>query len=133
MKYQKSIALIAGLLLGFASVCQEVYIIPKQTFNPYKVLGLSEDDYGIGDETKKEIQNSKLFIDSFEISRQVTFKQYRLYLESIKKDSSYNFYLSQLPDSGITSKENYTLYFNNKNYDDFSVAGIFMGSGNELL
>ncbi len=124
MKYQKSIALISSILFCFVGICQQVYIIPKQTFLPYKVLGFSERDYDIGYEADNAKINFKMAIDSFEISSQITFKQYKLYLESIKKDSSYNFYLRQLPDSGITSKENYKEYISNNNYDEFPVAGV---------
>jgi Sulfatase-modifying factor enzyme 1 len=122
MSYQKSIALISAIFYCFVGVCQQVYVIPKQTFQPYKVLGYSEkndDSWGEGEKV-----SFKMAVDSFEISSQVTFKQYKLYLESVKKDSSYNFYLSQLPDSNITSKENYSIYISNKKYDDFPVLGI---------
>lgn len=121
MKYQKAVSLTIGLLLFFVGICQQVYIIPKQTFNPYKVLGFSDEGY---DQSTKDEANFKMEIDSFEISSQVSFKHYKLYLESVKKDSSYNFYSSQLPDSNITSKEKYKDYISNKNYDDFPVAGI---------
>ncbi len=124
MKFQKSIALILSLLLSLVGICQQVYLIPKQTFQPYKVLGYSERDYGIGYKVDTQKINFKMAIDSFEISSQVTFRQYKLYLESVKKDSSYKFYLSQLPDSNITSKENYKAYISNKKYDDFPVTGI---------
>jgi len=121
MKYQKAVSLIIGLLLFFVGICQQVYIIPKQTFNPYKVLGFV--DVGI-DEWNKGETNFKMEIDCFEISSQINFKQYKEYLDAIKKDSSNGFYLSQLPDSAITSKENYKDYISNKKYDDFPVAGI---------
>jgi len=124
MKCKKSIAVISALLYCLAGICQQVYVIPKQTFQPYKILGLSERDYGIGYEADTAKINFKMSIDSFEISSQVTFKQYNLYLESVKKDSTYNFYVSQLPDSNITSKENYKAYISDKKYDVFPVAGI---------
>jgi len=119
MNHQKSIVLIPVILFCIVGFCQQVYLIPKQTFQPYEVLGFYE---GYKIDTVKI--NFKMAIDSFEISSHVTFKQYKLYLESVKRDSSYNFYLSQLPDSNITSKENYAIYISNKKYDDFPVAGI---------
>ena len=122
MNLKKSLALISALLCGIIGVCQQVYVIPKQTFQPYKILGSSKSAYGYKEGTPE--YNLKMAIDSFEISRQVTFKQYKLYLESVKRDSSYNFYISQLPDSNITSKENYANYISNKKYNDFPVAGI---------
>lgn len=123
MKYQKAVSLTIGLLLFFVGICQQVYIISKQTFYPYKVLEYSESGYS-GNEKNAEKFNIKMTIDSFEISSQITFKQYKLYLKSIRKDSSYNFYLSQFPDSNITSKENYSIYISNKKYENFPVAGI---------
>ena len=124
MKCQKSIALISVLLFSLAGICQQVYIIPKQTFQPYQVLGFSERDYGIGYAVDTDKINFRMSIDSFEISSQITFRQYKTYLESVKKDSSFSFYLSQFPDSNITSKKNYAIYMSNKSYDDFPVAGI---------
>lgn len=123
MKGQKSIAFIAAFLFYVTGFSQSVYNIPKQTFQPYRVLGVDENEftYALTDTNRK---NFKLSIDSFEISSQVTFRQYKLYLESVKKDSANTFYLSQLPDSNITSKKNYSIYISNKKYDDFPVAGI---------
>lgn len=120
MIYKKAVALTTVLFLFFVGICQQVYIIPKQTFNPYKILGFSEE----GDKSNKDETNFKMKIDSFEISHQIIFKQYKEYLDAIKKDSSNSFYISQLPDSTITSRAKYKDYISNKKYDDFPVAGI---------
>jgi len=62
---------------------------------------------------------------SFRISKQITLKQYKQYLSSIEKDSSYAFYLSQLPK--IERQENVTKnYLNSIDLDDEPVIGVSM-------
>lgn len=87
------------------------YSIPKQELNLYKM---------IGNDNKKWLQTIK----AFEISKQVTLKEYKEYLASIKKDSSETFYRSQLPDSSIGTKTIRDKYLNDKQYEEFPVLGI---------
>jgi hypothetical protein len=69
--------------------------------------------------------NSIHSLSSFRISKQITRKQYYQYLRSIEKDSSYAFYLSQLPN--ITNQENLTKnYLNSAKLDNEPVIGISM-------
>ena len=64
-------------------------------------------------------------LESFRISKQITFKEYKQYLISIKKDSLYNFYLSQLPK--IDHQEILTeKYLNSNAFDDQPVIGVSM-------
>ncbi|MBL7890732.1 MAG: SUMF1/EgtB/PvdO family nonheme iron enzyme [Bacteroidia bacterium] len=94
-----------------ASAQQIFYSIPKQELNLYKM---------IGNENKKSIQTIK----EFEISKQVTLKEYKEYLAAIKKDSSEAFYRTQLPDTSIGTKAVREKYLNEKQYEDFPVLGI---------
>lgn len=64
------------------------YNIPCQKLNIFNILGKTNDS------TITEIQ-------SFEATKLVTFSEYKIYLETIEKDSSELFYRSQLPDSNI--------------------------------
>jgi len=122
LSYKKWILIIFGLSSFIIGNGQAFYSIPRQVFNPYEVIGYNKND---NEYTRIErVKNFRMEIDSFEISSQVMFAAYKEYLDAIKKDSSYNFYLSQLPDSGITSKENYIKYIADKKYDDFPVLGI---------
>lgn len=116
----KRLLIILGLFLSFGVYSQQNYSIPEQMFQPYKILGIQENRYAL------TFANTDLWvkIDSFEISHLVTFKEYRQYLETIQKDSSFSFYLSQLPDSSIALKENYSEYISNKKFDAFPVLGI---------
>lgn len=62
---------------------------------------------------------------SFRISKQITLKQYKQYLRSIEKDSSYAFFLSQLPK--IERQESLTKnYLNASDFDDEPVIGVSM-------
>lgn len=63
-------------------------------------------------------------LSSFKISKQITLKEYKQYLSSIK-DSSYAFYLSQLPK--IERQEQLTKnYLNSSDFDNEPVIGISM-------
>lgn len=87
------------------------YDIPTQSLNLFSILG---DSY----------QGNNQTIDGFQISEQITFKEYKVYLNSVKKDSSYNFYLTQLPDSNMGTNEVRNKYISGSEYDDFPVLGI---------
>ncbi|MFM7681680.1 MAG: SUMF1/EgtB/PvdO family nonheme iron enzyme, partial [Bacteroidota bacterium] len=64
-------------------------------------------------------------LSSFKISKQITLKEYKQYLSSIQKDSSYAFYLSQLPK--IERQEQLTKnYLNAAEFDDEPVIGVSM-------
>lgn len=89
----------------------QLFSIPTQTIDLYKL---------IADSSKSAIQTIK----GFQISEQVTFKEYKEYLTSVKKDSSEIFYLSQLPDSSIGSAEVYRKYLNSSKFDNSPVLGI---------
>jgi hypothetical protein len=114
--------LIPLLFLLLAGYSQQFYLIPGRSFNPYDVLGYNTD--GVYYYAYTEKINFTMKIDSLDISKQITLGQYKEYLNAIKKDSSYSFYLTQLPDSNITTKENYTKYITDKKYDNFPAAGI---------
>lgn len=68
--------------------------------------------------------NYSMTADSFMISHFINFGEYKKYLADIKRDSSSEFFLLQLPDSSITSPENYTKYITGDKYNNFPVAGI---------
>lgn len=102
---------------------QDFYFIPTQIIKPYKLLGM--DFYYSLDTAKASAKsNYQMTLDSLNISRQITFAEYKVYLEAIKKDSSYPFYKSQLPDSNITTAKNYEAYITDKKYENFPVMGI---------
>lgn len=64
-------------------------------------------------------------LGSFRISKQITLKQYKQYLNSIKKDSLYSFYLSQLPK--IDNQEELTAkYLGSDAFDSQPVIGVSM-------
>lgn len=64
-------------------------------------------------------------LSSFKISKQIRLKEYKQYLSSIEKDSSYAFYLSQLPK--IERQEQLTKnYLNSSDFDNEPVIGISM-------
>ena len=74
---------------------------------------------GIG--TDSSVHN----LSCFRISKQITLKQYKHYLSSVQKDSSYAFYLSQLPK--IERQESLTKqYLNSTDFDNEPVIGVSM-------
>lgn len=104
--------LIILILVSSKIVAQSMHVIPTQILNLYKLLGITTID-------KKDT------IKVFEISDFITYKEYKEYLTSVKKDSSISFYKSQFPDTNITiKKEVYEKYINSSEYDDYPVLGI---------
>ncbi|OGS79291.1 MAG: hypothetical protein A3D31_04780 [Candidatus Fluviicola riflensis] len=63
-------------------------------------------------------------IAAFEISKQVTFREYKQYLAAVKKDSSESYYRTQLPDSSIAKRPDWEKYISDETYDDYPVLGI---------
>jgi len=64
-------------------------------------------------------------VNSFFISRQVTFAEYKLYLATIQRDSPVAFYRSQLPDTSmVPDSKTYETYISNDDYDKDPVLGI---------
>lgn len=66
----------------------------------------------------------KVEVPALQISKQITFGQYKKYLEAIEKDSSKAFYKTQLPDSNMHLPEVYKAYISGNKFDDFTVVGI---------
>ena len=101
--------IIAGII---SSNGQSNYIIPVQTINPCKLI---ESDGSCKDTT----------VSSFEISEFITYGEYKIYLNAVKKDSSQKYYLTQLPDSNISSNSGvYSQYVNSTKFDNYPVLGI---------
>lgn len=121
MKFYKKLIFSIALISFFESKAQLFSVIPKNIFQPYLVFaGASKNDSYINDKA-----SYKMELDSFEITNQITYGEYKTYLADVKKgDSSYMFYLKQLPDSTITSIQNYYEYTTDKKYDSFAVIGI---------
>lgn len=105
--------LLLLLSVGFATGerQEDVFSIPAQTLRLYELTGDLSD-------------SSALAVPPFEISRQVSFRAYKAYLTAVERDSSRAFYLSQLPDSGIGSREVYRRYLESDEYDAYPVLGI---------
>ena len=101
-----------SLLFSWNVNAQKWHSIPTKVINVYELIG----------DTSKTQNDS---IEAFEMSDFVRFKDYKLYLKSIKKDSSKAFYVSQLPDSSILRDEReYRKYLKDKRYDDHPVVGV---------
>jgi Sulfatase-modifying factor enzyme 1 len=99
------------VFLSQQTTAQQTHKIPTQNLALYELIGKTSD---------------KIFeIKEFEISDFITFKEYKMYLSDIKRDSSQEYYLSQLPDTNIsTDKKAYQEYITNNIYDDYPVLGI---------
>lgn len=113
LAYILTVITLTILLLSYSPVnnLEQLFSIPTQTINLYKLI-----DFNL----KETVQTIK----AFKISEQVTYKEYKNYLASVKNDSSTNFYLTQLPDSTIGPAEVYKKYITSKDYDNFPVLGI---------
>ncbi len=104
---------------------QQLYSIPKQTIDPFKILGTpSQNEYNLPWRKIIIPKSMKLDMDSFEMSKLVTYGEYKEYLNVIKKDSSVKFYLSQMPDTLMCLPDVYKEYTTGNKYDDYPVMGI---------
>jgi len=105
--------LIALLVLSFAHGQKiKFYGVKEKKLNFAEKMGIPKD-------------TSFHSLSSFKISKQITLKEYKQYLSSIQKDSSYAFYLSQLPK--IERQEQLTKnYLNAAGFDDEPVIGVSM-------
>lgn len=89
---------------------QQFHEVPSQILNIYQLMGY---DYYTKDTVDKVI-----------VSDLIPYKEYKKYLESIK-DSSEQFYKTQLPDTSIApDKGVYQEYITSAEYDTFPVLGI---------
>jgi hypothetical protein len=110
----KKILFILTILVLFSGglTAQQMHKIPMRVLNLYKLIGDTTNNY------LDTVRN-------FEISDFITYKEYKVYLASMKKDSSTSFYKSQLPDTNIAfKKEVYEKYINSSEYDNYPVIGI---------
>lgn len=115
-KYILNISLffiVTSLLFGFGTfeVYKKYYKIPNQDLDLNQL---------IGDTLNKGVNH----VGSFEISTLVTFKEYKVYLKEIKKDSSKEYYYKQLPDSSIAPLDVWNKYVTSNEYDKYPVLGI---------
>jgi len=90
---------------------RRLYRIPDQHLPLFQMMDLRSDTL-------------LMVIAGFEISRQVTLKEYKEYLNSIKQDSSHAFYLSQLPGDGLQPQEKWQQYLTGPEYEDCPVLGV---------
>lgn len=97
--------------LSFSQVDIKMYQIPTQFLNLYNEIGFNTI-------------NKDVAVKGFEISEQITFKEYKRYLETVKEDSSQSFYYTQLPDSSIGSYEVWSTYISDPIYEHYPVLGI---------
>lgn len=106
------VAAFIALFTNHSLIAQDLHKIPSQTLKLYVLMG---------DNSK----NKETIVKKFEISDFITFKEYKMYLASVKNDSSLKFYISQLPDSTICmNKETYNKYISDSEYDNYPVLGI---------
>ncbi len=109
---KRSILILLLFNLSSAVFSQKMHKIPTLYINLFEL-------YNVPDNSKIDT------IEQFQISSFISFKEYKVYLNAVKKDSSEIFYLSQLPDSSIAlKKETYEEYINNKLYEKYPVLGI---------
>lgn len=108
--------LFAGVFLllshSLRKKTQDTFLkIPTQHLNLMQLVG-------------DTIPGESYAIQAFEISKQVTFREYKEYLSAIRKDSSDQYYQSQLPDSSIAKRADWEKYISGEIYNDYPVLGV---------
>jgi len=111
-KHRLILLLFTLFLCSYATLKkqQTLHFIPEQTLNLFHLIG--------------DTTNERHTVSAFEISKMVTYKEYKVYLNAVKKDSNEAFYISQLPDSNIGSPEIHKTYLNSTVFDESPVIGI---------
>jgi hypothetical protein len=109
------------LILILSIILFDLSLSQCQVFKKIPTQGINFQDY-LGE----DLASSKIdTVHSFTISHFITYKEYKNYLKDIKRDSSFQFYISQRPDSGIAPKvEIYSKYVNSNLFDKEPVVGI---------
>jgi formylglycine-generating enzyme required for sulfatase activity len=102
-------ALFFAVFVSINIQAQQMHSIPQQKFL-----------FPNATEKQEEIS-----VEAFEISDFISLGEYKEYLAEIKKDSSFEYYRSQLPDSSITIQEDvFVEYLQNPEYENYPVLGI---------
>ncbi len=99
------------LSFGLLKNRHSFFNIPKQGLHLFHL---------IGDTSQHRIDT----VAAFQISKQVSYREYKVYLSEIRRDSSELFYLLQLPDTNIGNPVVRKKYLTSNAYDDFPVLGI---------
>ena len=109
---KNSILIVLFIFQGTFLFGQSWVTIPSNSVNLYDLL-------------KMENTESAETYPAFEMSTQILYHEYKVYLAEIKKDSSLAFYKKQLPDSSIClDPADYQEYISDPKFDNSSVAGI---------
>ena len=122
MNYRRSTFTIIASLSFCSVAAQQNFHIPRRSVQPYQILGYHR--WGSGDTYDQKVNNFSMQVDSFEMSSLITLGEYKQYLAIIKKDSSEDYYRSQMPDPAILSADDYAKYLSQKSYEAFPVAGV---------
>jgi hypothetical protein len=102
-------ALFFAVFVSINIQAQQMYSIPQQSIQL----------------PNSSLNEEEINVEAFEISSFISLGEYKEYLEEIKKDSTYEYYLSQLPDSSITIQEDvFVEYLQNPAYENYPVLGI---------
>ena len=106
------------LLKGIAQ--DNFYKISSQTIYPLKLLQYDSSHSYTGTDT----DSLSLWVQTFEISRQVTFREYKKFLTKIKADSTESYYKKHLPKFYDARTGILEHYIQSSEYDDKPVIGI---------
>lgn len=101
------------LMLCTNSAKSQNYVIPEKQIILNEIYPQIRGEHDI-----------KIKVPAFEMSRQVTLKEYKVFLLEMKKDSGNKVYQSLLPDTSIANLKVREEYFHSGKYDDFPVVGI---------
>lgn len=111
--FQQRLFFVSVILLSsHFSFCQSWIEIPATSVNLYQLWDVEQE----GPDT---------LFPAFEISSQILFKEYKEFLNEIKRDSSKEYYKKHIPDSTICLyRRDYEEYLTNKAFNNSPVAGI---------
>ena len=87
------------------------YNIPVHQLNLYQAMGITTE-------------SASMEVGGFMISRQVTLGEYKGYLSAVQRDSTSEFYLSQIPGDEMLDKSIWQVYLENPIYEAYPVVGV---------
>ncbi len=101
----------------------KTFFVPSNTVinNAVRPEGLDTDPEKT---TSRLLAPSVYHVQSFEVSKKVTLKEYKDFLAAMRRDSGEVYYLQLLPDSTIGTAAQYTRYLSEKEFEKFPVVGV---------
>lgn len=121
--YLKTLLLFLPIALLAQKPSGKFYSIPA-AFVPLETTQPEGLDTAINNDFALVRRPKHVQVNAFEISKQVTLKEYKVFLEAMRAEHGDDYYRSLLPDTTIGTAEQYNQYLTDPAFNDFPVVGV---------